>query len=120
MLKSYITGFVFSIVLTLGAFFVVLRPGFFSLGSNGVIGTILALALVQLLVQLFFFLDLGQRPARSASGEFTADGWKLIVFLSTISVVLILVVGSIWIMNHLNYNMMSMSPEEKDAYMLNQ
>ncbi len=107
-IKSYLIGFVLSIVLTSAAFFVVLRPGFFRLGSAGVVAAIITLALVQFFVQLTFFLHLGQE---------SKPRWNLVVLLSTISIVLILVVGSLWIMNHLNYNM---TPGDMSSYMLNQ
>ncbi len=111
MLKKYITGFISSVILTLAAFFVVLRPGLFHVSSGGVVVIILALAVIQALVQLFFFLHLGEEKG---------PRWNLVVLLSTFALILILVVGSIWIMGNLNYNMMSMSPSQMDSYMLNQ
>ena len=107
-ITTYQIGFVLSIVLTLVAFFVVLRPGFFRMGSGAVVATILALAVVQLVVQMFFFLHIG-----SESGP----RWNLAVFISTISIVLIIIAGSLWIMGHLNYNMM---PGDMNTYILNQ
>ncbi len=98
--KSYITGFIFSLALSLAAYFVVVNH------ASHVSIIILALALVQMVIQLIYFLHLGQG----------ADGkWNLSVFFSTISIILILVVGSIWIMNHLNYNM---TPNDMNTYML--
>lgn len=90
--KSYITGFLLSLGLTLAAYFAVVNHVALTLW------VITGLAMVQLVVQLIFFLHLGQ-------GE---DGrWNFAVFLSTVGIVFILVIGTIWIMNHLNYNMMS-------------
>jgi len=108
--KSYIIGFALSIVLTLAAFFVVLRPGFFHMGTSAIIGTILVLAVAQLLVQVLFFLHLGKEEG---------PRWKLWAFVSTIGIVLIVIVGAIWIMGHLNYNMMA-SPSEMNAYIQSQ
>jgi cytochrome o ubiquinol oxidase operon protein cyoD len=71
---------------------------------------ILTLAVLQFIVQLFYFLHLGSE---------TGPRWNLVVFLSTLGIVLILVVGSIWIMNHLNYNMMA-SPSQMDSYIQSQ
>lgn len=110
MLKSYITGFVLSIALTLAAFFVVLRPGFFHLESGAVVAAILVLAICQFLVQMLFFLHLGKGPGSE---------WNLVVLLSTVGIVLILVVGSLWIMNHLNYNMTLPAPLDS-KYLINQ
>lgn len=107
-LKSYIIGFVSSVLLTLAAFFVTIRPGFFNLGTSGIITAIMGFALIQFVVQALFFLHLGQE---------SKPRWNLVVFFTTLFVILILVTGSIWIMNHLNYNM---SPEQMNAYMLKQ
>jgi cytochrome o ubiquinol oxidase operon protein cyoD len=97
-------------VLTLAAFFVVLRPGFFHLATNGVFAAILALALVQLVVQLFFFLHLGSGAER---------GSRFLIFAGTVGLVLIIVAGSIWIMDRLNYRMMA-SPAQMQQYISGQ
>ncbi len=65
--------------------------------KNVLVAIILIFALMQLLVQLIFFLHLG-REAKPR--------WNLIMLISTFGIVLLIVVGSIWIMDHLNYNMM--------------
>jgi len=104
---SYIVGFISSIALTLTAFFVALRPGAFQLSGNGVFAAILVLAMVQLAVQLVSFLHLG-------SGE--ERGPRFLIFAGTIGLVLLIVIGSMWIMNHLNYNMMA-SPAQMRQYM---
>ena len=98
--KSYLTGFILSVILTLAAYFAVTNHA-----SNALL-IILALAVVQLVVQLVFFLHLNQGSDRH---------WNLTVFFSTVSIILILVIGSIWIMNHLNYNM---TPGDMNTYML--
>ncbi len=114
--KSYVTGFTLSLALTLAAFFVVIRPGFFRLGSAEIVAAIITLALSQFFVQITFFLHLWRKPGPSASAHAMADKrWNVVVFASTIGIVLILVVGSLWIMNHLNYNM---TPQDINDYML--
>lgn len=99
LLKSYIIGFILSIVLTLLAYF----PVAYNNGSHHVVFPldivlwfIIALAFLQLFVQLLFFLHLGQeeRPR-----------WKSVFLICFFGVVLIVVIASIWIMQHLNYNM---------------
>jgi len=57
-------------------------------------------------VQMVFFLHIGR-----------GSRWKLLTFIFTIIVVGIVVIGSIWIMHNLNYNMMDMSPDEQRQYM---
>jgi cytochrome o ubiquinol oxidase operon protein cyoD len=63
--------------------------------------TITLLAIAQLYVQFTFFLHIGLRA------ESKVRSWFLLFTLTTVA---ILVFGSIWIMNNLNYNMMR-SPE---------
>jgi cytochrome o ubiquinol oxidase operon protein cyoD len=103
--KSYIIGFLSSIALTLAAYSAVTKQ---LLSDTGLLSIILALAVVQLIVQLFFFLHLGARGEKRS---------QLGIFISTIGLVLIIVVGSIWIMNHLNY---SMTPMQINQYIQNQ
>jgi len=103
--KSYVSGFVLSIILTLGAYLMVIHHSF---TADRIVAVIVGLALCQFLVQMFFFLHLGRE---------TKPRWKLFVLLFMIVVVLILVFGSIWIMNNLNYRM---TPEQINTYMNNQ
>jgi cytochrome o ubiquinol oxidase operon protein cyoD len=104
-LRSYITGFVWSIGLTLIAYGLVVQR---QLQTHIIIAVIVALALVQFIIQLLYFLHLGTE---------TKPRWKLFVFLFMIMVVSILVFGSLWIMNNLNYRM---TPDQITTYMNNQ
>ncbi len=111
-LKSYLIGFILSLALTLAAYVVVQIhvASEHSIISHAVlIPTIFALAFVQLAVQPFYFLHL----------SFTAGAgrWKAAMFVSTFALVLLVVVGSLWIMNHLNYNM---TPARVNQYMQDQ
>ncbi len=111
--RSYLTGFILSISLTLLVFFLVnlhISSGHITISHELLTGAIIVLALAQLVVQLIFFLYL--------AGRGSSARWNLVVFLSTASIVLIIVIGSIWIMNHLNYNMMSGS--NMNVYMQNE
>ena len=99
LLKSYIIGFILSVVLTLCAYY----PVLLHVNSHHVMFShelltwvILTLAFIQLIIQLLFFLHLGQE---------SKPRWKLVVLISFFGIVLIIVVASIWIMQHLNYNM---------------
>ena len=110
-MKSYVTGFILSIVLTLAAYFIVQIhvASEHSVISHAIlIPAILILAVAQLLVQLFFFLHIGHE---------TGPRWNLAILLSTVVLILIIVVGSIWIMNNLNYNM---TPQQIQQYMIDQ
>ncbi len=92
--RTYVVGFVTSIILTLTAFTLIELRDYLS--ESAIIGVIVALAMTQFLVQLFCFLHLGRE---------TRPRWKLAVFYFMIGVVLILVIGSLWIMSNLNYRM---------------
>ncbi|MBI3889507.1 cytochrome o ubiquinol oxidase subunit IV [Candidatus Saccharibacteria bacterium] len=97
---GYVIGFVLSLIITLVAFWMVYahtHGAQFSFPSNVLIPMLGILAFSQFVVQLVYFLHLGteQKPR-----------WKLVVFWFMVIVVLIVVVGSLWIMQNLNYNMM--------------
>lgn len=105
--QAYIAGFALAIALTVAAFGFVwaylASDG--SLFSRGVLLTLLGmLAAAQLYVQSVFFLHL------SAERRLRMTLWST---LFTIMVVLIIVVGSLWIMQNLNYNMM---PDDVSEY----
>ena len=101
---SYSIGFLISLELTLGAYLLVINQAF---SSRRLILTIMGLAVAQLLVQLIFFLHLGRE---------SKPRWNLVVFSFAATVVLILVIGSLWIMNHLNYH--SMTPQQTNTYII--
>ena len=102
-LRVYVFGFAASIILTLSAFVMVMGH---ELSRAGVMIGIFVLAIVQLFIQLVCFLHLG-REARPR--------WNLIAFGFALMVVVIVVVGSLWIMHNLNYNMSS--PAQTNAYL---
>jgi cytochrome o ubiquinol oxidase operon protein cyoD len=98
-LLSRLIGYGGSLVLTFTAYLLIVHPEAFSLKVDAVIKIIFILALLQGVVQAICFLHiLSERGPR----------WNLVIFISTISMIIIIVVGSIWIMSHLNYNMMPM------------
>lgn len=101
--KSYVVGFVLSIITTLMAYFIVINDLW---STQTLIIVVLVIAVIQLIVQVVFFLHMGR-----------GSHWKLLTFIFTVLVVAIVVVGSIWIMDNLNYNMMHMTPEEMKQYM---
>jgi len=106
---SYVIGFLLSLALTLGAYFLV--SGYINshnLTHSLLIFAIIGLASIQLCIQLIFFLHLGQEKK---------PRFNLITFLFMLVVLGIIVVGSLWIMQNLDYNMM---PKEMDHYMQEQ
>ncbi len=54
-------------------------------------------AVVQVIVHLVYFLHLDSK---------SEDGWNLVAIVFSAIIILIVVVGSLWIMWNLNYNMM--------------
>jgi len=104
-LGRYVGGFAASIALTLVAYLLATHG---RAGTNTLVALLAGLAIVQFLVQMVFFLHVGEerRPR-----------WKLLVMWLMLIVVLILVGGSIWIMNNLNYRM---SPQQQEQYLRSQ
>jgi cytochrome o ubiquinol oxidase operon protein cyoD len=100
---SYVVGFALSIFTTLLAFFFVVNHVW---PKEVLIYVVLAIAVVQLVVQMVFFLHIGR-----------GSRWKGLTFVFTVLVVGVVVIGSIWIMNNLNYNMMDMTPDQMRQYM---
>jgi cytochrome o ubiquinol oxidase subunit IV len=94
-IKSYIVGFILSIILTVVPFVFVAMHMSTTAGRNTAIAIC---ALIQLFIQIVFFLHLDPRSKAN---------WNLNVFIFTLMVVLILVFGSIWIMWSLNYYMVN-------------
>lgn len=89
--KPLVVGFVFSLLLTIAAIWISLLHGMF------VKPLILICALAQATFQLIFFMHLGveEKPR-----------WNLITFWLLSLMIFVIVAGSIWIMYHLNYNVM--------------
>lgn len=106
-LKTYLGGFFLSVLLTVAAFVPVamhVNTGHDRFSHMSLILYILILALIQLGVQMFLFLHLGRGPKPRLN---------LISFVVTLTLVIIVIAASLWIMNHLNYNM---SPDQMNQY----
>ena len=103
-IKPYVIGFILSITLTLLAYWAVVGGAYH---AGFVIAIVVGLAILQLFVQLFFFLHLGEEMK---------PRWRLVILSFGVLVVCIVVFGSLWIMDNLNYNMMH-SPERMEQYM---
>jgi cytochrome o ubiquinol oxidase subunit IV len=100
-LKSYITGFGLSLVLTALSFGAVMSG---LVPHDMILGAITILAIVQLLVQLMFFLHLGAAPEQRNN---------TVIFVLTILLIATIVAGSLWVMHNANVNMMptQMTPD---------
>lgn len=103
-LIAYSIGFIGSIVLTLTAYLLVTNAVFTGWTTAIIIAS---LAIVQCIVQIVFFLHLGQE---------TRPRWRLTTMLSMLAIFVIVVFGSIWVMYDLNSRMMP-TDQEMSEYM---
>jgi len=101
---SYVIGFVLALLLTLAAYVLVVTH---TLTSTALISALVGLAMLQLGVQLVCFIRLDREDK---------PRWRLMSFLFMSLVLLIIVVGSLWIMNNLNYHML-MGHESDESIM---
>ncbi|PPI87708.1 cytochrome o ubiquinol oxidase subunit IV [Candidatus Pantoea edessiphila] len=93
-IKSYIIGFILSIILTNIPFWIVMAE---NTSRSFMLVVVVSCAIIQILVHLFCFLHLDNK---------TENGWNMIALVFSSIIILIIVAGSIWIMWNLNYNMM--------------
>lgn len=93
-MKSYIVGFILSIVLTLGSFGLVMVEG---VSRSIAIPGLIILCVAQLLVQLIFFLHMGMDKSQREN---------TLTFVFTVKIIAIIVVGSLWVLHNMNVNMM--------------
>jgi cytochrome o ubiquinol oxidase operon protein cyoD len=93
--KGYMTGFILSIILTAIPFWLVMGKVFEKPGTTALV--ILAFAAVQIVVHMVYFLHMNTR---------SEGGWTMLALIFTIVLVVITLSGSLWVMYHLNTNMM--------------
>lgn len=103
-IKSYIVGFLLSLVFTFIPYYLVVNQ---KLTDNILLATILGFAVLQMLVQIFFFLHLGRGPKPL---------YNVVFFVSTVGILLVVVGGSVIIINNLRYNM---GPAEQSKKLVN-
>jgi cytochrome o ubiquinol oxidase operon protein cyoD len=94
-LKEYVTGFALAVVLTTIPFWLVMNHTFAR--SSTTVAVILAFAAVQMVVHMIYFLHMNTK---------SEGGWTLLALLFTLMLVVIALSGSLWVMYHLNDNMM--------------
>lgn len=92
--KSYVVGLILSIVLTIIPFGIVMTG---SLGTSATVLIIVATAVAQVLVQLILFMHMNTKAD---------EGWNFMSFVFTVSILVLVIGGSLWIMHHLHLNMM--------------
>jgi len=94
-LRGYLTGFVLSVVLTAIPFWLVMSDAIDSRQATAAI--IVAFAVVQIVVHMVYFLHMDAR---------SEGGWSMMALVFTLILVVIALTGSLWVMYHLNANMM--------------
>ena len=95
-MRDYAIGFVLSVILTAIPFWLVMeRP----LGAAATATIIMILAMVQIVVHMVFFLHMSSK---------SEGGWTMMALIFTIVIIGITLAGSMWVMYHLNTNMMPM------------
>jgi len=92
--KSYVTGFILSVVLTLASFGVVMSG---KVPHDLMMPGIVVFGVAQLVVQLVYFLHMGTSPSQRGN---------LAIMLFTLLILAIVVVGSLWVLHNMNVNMM--------------
>ena len=98
---DYVRGFAMASGLTAAAFALVMCH---ALGNTPLtVATVMGLAVAQVVVHMIFFLHMNSR---------SEGGWNLLALLFTLLLVLIVLSGSLWVMYHLNANMMPPSPDD--------
>lgn len=92
-IKAYVTGFILSLIFTFIPYFLVVNDSF---KGTALLVTILGFGVLQMFVQLIFFLHVGRGPNAS---------WNLYFLAGTAATILVVVGGSIVITHNLHYNM---------------
>lgn len=94
--KSYMTGFVLAVILTVIPFWLVMGH-VVDVESTRIL--IVAFAIAQIVVHMVYFLHMNTK---------SEGGWTMMALLFTVILVFIALAGSLWVMFHMNVNMMPM------------
>ncbi|WP_227367805.1 cytochrome o ubiquinol oxidase subunit IV [Halomonas sp. M20] len=92
--KSYVIGLILSIVLTVIPFAAVMTG---ALSITTTVLTIVIAAVLQVLVQLVMFMHLNTK---------SDEGWNFMSLVFAVTILVLVVGGSLWIMHHLHLNVM--------------
>ncbi|UCI19130.1 cytochrome o ubiquinol oxidase subunit IV [Mesorhizobium sp. B2-1-8] len=93
--RGYLTGFVLSVILTAIPFWLVMTGAIDDKQATAIV--IMAFAVVQIVVHMVFFLHMNTA---------SEGGWSMLALIFTLILVGIVLTGSLWVMYHLNANMM--------------
>ncbi|GLU29931.1 cytochrome o ubiquinol oxidase subunit IV [Brucella sp. NBRC 12950] len=93
--SGYMTGFVLSVILTAIPFWLVIGDVFTSKQLTVIL--VMGIGAVQIVVHMVYFLHMSPR---------SEGGWTMMALIFTLIIVGIALAGSLWVMHHLNENMM--------------
>jgi cytochrome o ubiquinol oxidase operon protein cyoD len=93
--REYMIGFMLAMLLTAIPFWLVIGHAFSR--SSTTAAVILALGAVQIVIHMVYFLHMNTK---------SEGGWTLLALLFTLMLLVIALSGSLWVMYHLNDNMM--------------
>jgi len=94
---KYIAGFIIAVILTLAAFLPVMNGWMSGWSPKFLVAYLLGLALIQMLVQIVFFLHLGEG----------ADAkYNVLAMWVAVGCVFVIIAGTWWAMWHLNYQVL--------------
>ncbi|WP_156522156.1 cytochrome o ubiquinol oxidase subunit IV [Croceicoccus mobilis] len=94
-MREYVIGFLLSVVLTAVPFWLVMSGAIADKQATALV--IMAFAIVQIVVHMIYFLHMNTK---------SEGGWTMMALIFTVIIVVIALSGSLWVMYHLNYNMM--------------
>lgn len=93
--RSYLFGFAASAVLTAIPFWLVMSGALHNAGATAAV--VIVFAVLQIVVHTICFLHVNTQ---------SEGGWTIIAYMFTGVILLITIAGSLWIMYHLNSNLM--------------
>ena len=93
--REYLTGFLLSLLLTAIPFWLVMAKVLPTPTITTLV--ILAFAMVQVVVHMVYFLHMNPK---------SEGGWNLIALIFTAVLLVIVLIGTLWVMHHMNTNMM--------------
>ena len=92
--KDYTIGFILSVILTAIPFWLVMTH---QVSPGATKALIIGFAAVQFVVHMVYFLHMNSK---------SEGGWNMMAMILTIILLFIVLSGSIWVMFHMNANMM--------------
>lgn len=99
--KSYVIGFVLAVILTVIPFWLVMAKVFPDSSTTAMV--LLGFGAVQIVVHMIYFLHMNFK---------SEGGWNMLALIFTVVLVVITMAGSLWVMFHMNHNMMPPSMHE--------